>query len=647
MARDKKIKLGLLERAIYSVSPDWALRRHKARAAMAVSGYVGGYTGGQYADRFAYWTPGYGDADANIVRDLRDLRARSRDLVRNSPIAGGAIETQVTHVVGTGLTLQSRIDADFLGMSDDEASAWQSNAEREFALWAESIFADVSEDQCFYELQDLVYRSRLESGDVFVLLSQINRPDWPYRLSLQVIEADRVSNPDWSADLDTMVQGIERTEAGTPVAVYVTNRHPGRQYATKQIKWTRIPIRGASGRLNVLHLSRKLRPGQTRGIPELAPIVALLKQLDRFATAEVDAAVNSAAMAVFVKMDPNTFQDVFDDAAQTGLIEQAKQWDGSIGSGKAINLLPGESIEAPTPGRPNPQFDPFFGAVLKQVGIGLGMPYEVLAKHFQSSYSAARAALLDAWRTFRIRREWLASRFCQPVYEEWLAEAVSAGRIEAPGFFSDAAVRKAWCGAKWSGDGPGAIDPLKEAEAAGKRMELGITTLAEEVVAYDGGDWEQKHRQRTREVEERVEAGLEAPVTAAPGDAAMPAPENDADPGENVDPTEDPMDSKLAAALVALASRDAPAVNVGVHLPQGLELSIPAPVVNVAAPEVRVDVAAPTVNVEAPSVNVEAVMPEQKAPIVIERAAAKAAAIGHRVVRDAEGKITGIEPVAD
>ena len=528
----------LLERAIYSLSPEWAARRHKSRAAMALSG---GYVGAGYQERLSYWQPGVLDADGDISRDLRELRARSRDLVRNSPIAGGAIETEVTHVVGTGLTMQSRIDATLLGMSDDEASAWQSKTEREFELWADSLFADATEEQCFYELQDLAFRTHMESGDAFAILAGVTRPDWPYRLSVQIVEADRVCNPNWEADREGLVQGIERSAAGAPVAIWVTNRHPGRQYASQNLKWTRVEVRGSSGRVNVIHLKRKLRPGQTRGIPALAPIIQTLKQLDRYATAEVDAAVNSAAMAVFVKMDPETFQDVFDDAAQSGLIESAKSWDGSLNSGKAINLLPGESIESPSMGRPNPNFDPFVTAVLKQVGIGLNIPYEVLTKHFSSSYSAARAALLDAWRTFKIRREWLSMRFCQPIYEEWLAEAVSLGRIDAPGFFADAGTRKAWCGTSWSGDGPGAIDPLKEADAAGRRMQLGITTLAEEVVAYDGGDWEAKHRQRAREVDERVEAGLEAPVMMQQqmqqgGAPMLPAEEDD--PEEDADPTE-------------------------------------------------------------------------------------------------------------
>ena len=355
--------------------------------------YTGGYSGAGYREAMAYWQPGVGDANTSIISNLRELRARSRDLVRNSPIAGGAIETQVTHVVGTGLSLQSRIDFEALGMDDDAASVWQANTERLFRAWACSEFADAFNQQNFYELQDLAFRSRLESGDSFVVLTGVNRTDWPFRLALQVVEADRVCNPQNAADQADMIAGIELSEGGAPVAVHISSRHPGQYRIKGDQKWTRVAFRGASGRRNVIHLMRKLRPGQMRGVPELAPIIETLKQLTRYSTAEVDAAVNSAAMAMFAKMDQDAFTDLFDDETRAGYIDQAKRWDGTVRSGTVVNLLPGESIESPVQNRPNPNFDPFVSAVMRQIGIGLNIPYEVLSKHFQSSYSAARAAL--------------------------------------------------------------------------------------------------------------------------------------------------------------------------------------------------------------------------------------------------------------
>lgn len=530
-------KPSLLERAIAEVAPQWAMRRHRARMTMTMTG---GYAGAGYSERLAAWQPGAGDADTDSVGSLRMLRSRSRDLTRNSPIAAGAIETSVSHVVGTGLSLQSRIKADVLGLSLDEAQVWQQAVEWRFSVWASSPLCDVAEELDFYEQQELALRAQEESGDCAVILAQMPRPDWPFRLALQIIEADRISNPDLTPDRHGLVQGIERAESGAPVAAHICSRHPGTQIDRAGAKWTRVPMRGPSGRRNLLLLKDKVRPGQTRGIPRMAPIIGTLKQMARLSDAEIDAAVNAAAMAVFVKMDPEAFTELFDPADQKRVIDNAIQWDGGLANGRAINLLPGESVEAPQMGRPNPNFEPFMSAFLGYVGMGLNIPKEVLAKHFQSSYSAARAALLDAWRTFWRRRQRHAARLCQPVFEEWLADEVAAGTIAAPGFFADAVIRAAWCASKWTGDGPGSIDPLKEAKAIRERVDIGISTLADETMAFDGGDWHEKHQQRVREVAERVEGGLQAPLTApaaampgAPGVPAAPVP---VAPAEDDDP---------------------------------------------------------------------------------------------------------------
>ena len=512
----------------------------------------GGYTGGGYRDALLNWQPGIADADYSSVPNLRELRARSRDLGRNSPIAAGAIESLVTNVVGSGLTLQARVDAATLGLDDDAADEWQRNTERLFRMWAASEYADALGDCNFYELQEVAFRSAQESGDVGAVLAGVRRPDWPFTLGVQLIEADRICNENFKADSDDCVQGIQKDATGQKVGMWICNRHPGSAYTLKGFEWKYLEFRGKSGRRNVLHLMRKTRPGQTRGIPALAPIIETLKQLTRYSTAEVDAAVNSAAMAVFVKMDPDTFQDIFDDTAQQNIIDNAKRWDGTLQSGAAINLLPGEDISTTTPGRPNPNFDPFVSAVMGQIGMALHIPKEVLMKHFQASYSAARAALLDAWRTFRIHRSWLAARFCQPVYEEWLADAVASGLIAAPGFFADPVVRAAWCGSNWAGDGPGALDPLKEAQAAEKRIQIGMTTLPEEIVGYDGGDWEQKHQVQKRVQDERVEAGLAAPITAMPGAPGVPGAPGAA-PAE--DGTEDETPLRGLARLRAMSNR--------------------------------------------------------------------------------------------
>lgn len=109
---------------------------------------------------------------------------------------------------------------------------------------------------------------------------------------------------------------------------------------------------------------------------------------------------------------------------------------------------------------------------------------------------------------FRMRREWLVSSFCQPVYEEWLTEAILKGRIEAPGFFDDPAFRAAWCGAEWYGDAQGQLDPLKEAEAAKLRVEEGFSTREREAAELTGMTYDTIIAVRKQEEQARREAGL-------------------------------------------------------------------------------------------------------------------------------------------
>ncbi|WP_432490647.1 phage portal protein, partial [Flavonifractor plautii] len=76
--------------------------------------------------------------------ELATLRSRSRDLERNNPIAHGAIETKTRYVIGTGLRPEPSIDAEFLGLSMEQAEQLQAQILREFNLVAESIEADAA-----------------------------------------------------------------------------------------------------------------------------------------------------------------------------------------------------------------------------------------------------------------------------------------------------------------------------------------------------------------------------------------------------------------------------------------------------------------------------------------------------------------------
>lgn len=591
------------------LNPSSGRRRLADRAFMAMTG---GYTGAKKGRRgTSEWQTTSGDADSDLLNDLPLLRERSRDLARNAPIATGALNTKVTNIIGTGLVLQARPDREFLGLTDEQAEAWEAQVEREFALWADSAECDMARTQNFYDLQSLCFRSTLENGDIFVLMPFVERPGSPYALKLQPVEADRVSNPKWAADDIKTAGGVERDANGAPVAYHITRQHPGAIRATG-MEWDRVPAFGAkTGRRAVLHLYDKRRPGQTRGVPDLAAVIEPLKQLDRYTEAEIMAAVVSGMFTVFVETEGTSGSNVFapmEPTTETGAM--ASDDDVKLAPGAIVDLAQGEKVSTANPGRPNAAFDPFVQAVLRQIGTALELPFEILVKHFTASYSAARAAILEAWRFYMGRRVWMARSFCDPIYEAWMTEAVARGRVVAPGFLNgDPAIRKAYLKCVWVGPGKGQIQEETEATAAILRINAGLSTIDYEAASINGSDFLTNNRQRAKERRMRLEAGLEASFEAKPNAARS---DDEQDPPDDDGEGKKDASNALRLALNAqtqaiLGAMTPPVVNVTNTFPEGMVKVAPpnvtckpkvvnhipaqaAPVVNVTVPEREVNV---------------------------------------------------------
>jgi lambda family phage portal protein len=496
-----------LDRVIAWFSPQRGTDRLRARMQLATVTGEGGYKGGR-KDRRAtrYWRPKQSSADADLLPDLPDLRARARDLARNTPIATGAIATGVTNVVGDGLQLQAQIDHEALGITEDQADRFEREQEREWALFCRT--ADFSRVQSFDELQSLVYRATQESGDVVIVRRFRKDVGDIYGTKLQVLEADRISNPNWKSDTETMAGGVEINGDGVPVRLHFSDKHPG-GIRVGALNWNSVPFRSADGVPIVLHLYDRLRPEQTRGIPYLAPVIEHLKQLGDYSDAEVSAAVVSAMFTVFVtsKADESQ-QPIIGETEATAPNEGLQSNERKLSPAAIIGLGEGDDVKFANPMRPNAQFDPFVQAFLRQIGVALELPFELLIKHFTASYSASRAALEMAWQFFRKRRSWLAWRFNQVVYEWMMEEAVAAGRLNRPGFFEDPILRAAYLGSEWNGWARPSLNPKMEAEADEVDLRNCVTTREEICMRRTGGEFEKKIAQLRKEEVLRQAAGL-------------------------------------------------------------------------------------------------------------------------------------------
>ena len=513
-----------IDKAIAVVAPQTALKRTAARQKLQIlnSGYSN-YGASVVKKSLAGWLHAGGSSREDIEDNVSILRQRTRDLYMGVPIANGAVKTMRTNIVGRGLRLKPNIDTELLGISPEERRTLEKQIEREWNIWAESTDCDMARIDNFCELQQLAFLNWLISGDCLAVLPVKPRLNQPYDLRVQLIEADRLCSPDNCDTIDNkIVGGVEVDQSGEVVAYHIADHHP-LSYAYADISWQRVEAFGkTTGRRNVLHLMNRERIGQRRGVPFLAPVIESLKQLGRYTDAELVAAVVSGMFTVFIeKADASSEDAIGSIIPEEVQVDAEDETTIELAPGAVIDLNEGEKAHDMNPGRPNANFGGFVEAICQQIGTSLEIPYELLMKRFNSSYTASKGALEEAWKMFNMYRDWLATDFCQPVYEEWLTEAVAKGRIKAPGFFTDPVIRKAYCGAKWNGPAKGMLDPVKEVTAAEKRVQNGFSTRSDETMQMTGTSYynnieQLKHEEKElREVKKIANANANTPKSPA------------------------------------------------------------------------------------------------------------------------------------
>lgn len=484
------------------------------------------------AREFQSWNPVLGSADTDLLDELDTMVARATDLVRNHGVASGAIQTMVDNVVGRGFRLSSKPDYVALGWTREQAEAWATKAESLWNSWANSTDCDAGRSMNFHTMTSLTFRNGMVAGESTAIPVWLRgRPGAKWNTAIQMIDPARLDTP-FGMNTIRMRRGIEINDYGEPVAYHVRKYHPGDIYHLGSVnEFERIPARTRWGRRKFLHVHDWDRTGQHRGKPILAPVMAPFKMLDHYQRVELQSSVVNAMIAAFIEtpMDAEMVSALFGegDKAYQKMVNSRNNWDVRLEGGAVIPLHPGDKLSSFNPGRPASAFGSFMETCLRQIGTGINMPYELLMKDFsKTNYSSARAALLEAWRFFWGRRSWLTQYWCQPIYEIFLEEAVARGELEAPGFWEN---RHAYCRARWIGDGRGWVDPVKEAQAAKIRMEIGVSTLEDEC-AEQGRDWEETLEQRAREKQRMRDLGLTEDDLAAEMQA-VPTSDEEEQPG--------------------------------------------------------------------------------------------------------------------
>lgn len=486
----------------------WLPDTSQLQRMLALSGYS--YEDASYASQSgANWWTYLRSADQDILPERKTLISRSRNLTRNNPIARGTKRLYLQNVVGKGLIPRPQLDMDILGLTKEEKRLAESALLSEFSFFADDVHCDVQRENNFYGLQSLAYGEAFEGGDCLIVLPLLERPGNPFATKIQIVEAEQVDSDDVFLEMpgSKTVAGVHKDANGAPVGYQYREPDAGEFAPRKE-----VPAFGAeTGRRISWLMKSPDRVRQTRGVPYLASIMATIHDLGHLQKAELLSSIVHGMLTLFVTSPPG--QDVNLVKAIAGQLGAStgvpQQQDISMGYATGIKLNPGQDIKLATAGHPNVNFAPYFSSQLDLAAMGLGMPAEVFRRKFEASYSASRAAVVDAFEGFSIERIlMLVQHFCQPIWETAIWESVFRGRLRLKGFLNDARMRKAWLACQWRGSPRKSIDPLKEVLAAKERIELRISSHEIEVAEFSGQDWEDVHEQLVTENERAKEDGL-------------------------------------------------------------------------------------------------------------------------------------------
>jgi len=471
-----------------------------------------------YSSQMAAWTPFLWSPDGETSQMYRDrMVSRTRDIERNDGWARGGVTRILDNVVGANFRPISKPDYRALAYYTGN-KAFDAEWADEFGhaidacwrTWSEDIGHYCDAEQCLTvnQLFWLAMRHKLIDGDALAVM--LYRPELMqpgcarYATSIQLIDPDRLSNPQLQFDTDAMRGGVEVDQYGAPVGYWIRAAHQGDWWAAaKATHWEYLPRMTAWGRPVVVHDFDHDRASQHHGAHGImVPILQRLRMLTKYDSVELEAALLNAIFAAYVRSpyDKEMVQDALDGGEDTGLGQyqalRSEFWEGRRGlidGAQITHLFPGEEIGTVTAARPNSNFEPFEAAILRHISSGLGITYEQLTTDFsRTNYSSFRGATNEALKTFNRRAKAFEHGFCNPIRAAFVEEVFDREELPlpagAPGFME---FRAAYSKCRWLRPGRGWVDPVAERQGAIIGMNAGMSSLEREVGENTGEDWEE------------------------------------------------------------------------------------------------------------------------------------------------------------
>jgi len=457
----KKAQLNLIDKAVAFLNPQGAVNRMIARQKLVNFSY----DAVKYTRERKGPSALSGAEDYHSNYDRVELMKRARDLAENVGLVRSILMKFASHTAAN-ISYQART----------ENPEVNTEVEAYWAEWWDKC--DLTTRHTGSTLMQVAMMSMLRDGDFLFVLVR----DKDGNLKIQGIEADRLGDPFKVYTSLDLIGGIHiDRDTGAPSAYDIYNRSIGDFYTYQ----TTIPSSQA------FHLFDPLRIDQYRGISAFHTAINDCTDIYDIINFEKMAAKNASSQAGIVKRNNNNASDLSSLTNDEDLNGNTIKLE-AIESGKISYLEPGEDIVFPDgPSRPSGAFAEFHKILLRNICLGLGIPYSFAVDPSAMSGPTARLEMQQAGRTFRRYQKLLDDKVLRPIKNIVIADGVARGLIErnvgsktARGIFN--------FGANVS------IDLGRESASAISEFKTGLRTAAD-IYAERGQDFESAMRQRAIE----------------------------------------------------------------------------------------------------------------------------------------------------
>lgn len=424
------------------------------------------YDAGDYGRLNANWRVLNQSAELTD-RPYRDnIRARARDLERNSDIMNSITSTFVRNVIGGGYTLQARTNNEELNVQ----------IEYFWKLWCKKKNCDVTGTQSFQQiLRMLVKRKKIDGG---ILVHKVYTKDGLIPFKLQCLEVDELDASVMNAKEkgNKVVDGIEMNAFNKPVGYWI------RQYDIDGLTMNLpkyIPAK------DMIYVYKKVRPSQVREISDMTQTMPRIRDTNEFMTAVSVKQRIEACLSVFIKKNVPSGNTIGRGSAIGNEGEKHNYQGKTLTPGMIMNLNPGDEVQTVNPSGQAADASSYIKLQQRMIGAGQGVSYEATSRDMsEANYSSARQGAIEDDLTYEEDKESLL-QVMDEIYETFIISLVLSGLIEIKDFWSN---KEAYFEHTWIQAPKRWIDPLKESNANKIAMQTGQKTF-KQICAENGMDW--------------------------------------------------------------------------------------------------------------------------------------------------------------